>query len=176
MGAGRVALIVGLLLAGVAPAQAWMTFVARDVATGERLGLGARVVNENEGPALAIVCTSTGLTATFDTGIAVTADTRLAEMGMPLSVGADGGAYDPFPNSAETFDDGDGLAIRLRLSSQDAMGLAEYVLNATSSIQVSYRVGADELVYASFANDSAPISIGAVLGECEGRGKSKTKD
>jgi hypothetical protein len=169
MRAGRIVLTAGLLLAGMTPTYAWMPYVARDVATGARIGKGARVALEDLHPALSIACMPDGLTATFDTGLPITADTVLAEMSMPISVGADGGEYDPFPTTAESVDVGSGPTIRLRLSASEAMGLVEYVLGAQTSIQVSYRIGTEELVYVSFPNDSAPISLGAVLAECEGR-------
>ncbi|UJW84571.1 hypothetical protein [Devosia sp. SL43] len=169
MRTGRAALVAGLLLMGAVPAHAWMTFVARDVATGARIGKGARVALEKQDPALSIACMPDGLTATFETGLPITAETKLADMSVPISVAADGGEYDPIPTTAESFDSGSGPTIRLRLSADEAMGLVEYVLGAETSIQVSYRVGTEELAHASFPNDSAPISIGAVLSECEER-------
>ncbi len=176
MRAGRIAVISGLLIVGVAPAQAWMTFVSRDVATGERIGLGANAYNENEDPTpiLSIVCTTDGVTAMFDTGFVVPADAVLDELPTALLVAADGGAFDPFPVTLQPHDRGDGDEMRLVLDAGEAMGLAEYVLGAEVTIQVGYRMG-DKEVVSSFSNDSAAISIGAVLGECEGRGSAKSK-
>ena len=175
MRTSRIALAAILVLAGAMPARAWMTYVARDVATGDRLGMGARVANEGEDPALAILCTPDGLSAHFVTGVPLAPDMSLADLSVPLSVGADGGAHDPFPVTAEAFDDGSGPKIRLLLQHGEAMGLVEYVLGAAETIEVSYKVGDDELVKSSFSTDSAAISIGAVLGECEGRDGAKSK-
>jgi hypothetical protein len=170
MRTGRLILIAGLLLAGVMPARAWMTFVSRDVATGERIGMGANVFNESEDQVLSIVCTPEGLAAMFDTGEAV-----LDELPTALLVGADGGEYDPFAVTLEPYNRGERIEMRLMLDPAEAMGLAQYVLSAVDTIQVGYRMGEENLV-SSFSNDSATISIGAVLSECEGRGgKAKTK-
>lgn len=174
MRAGRVVLAGGLLLAGALPAQAWMTFVGRNVDTGERIGLGASVSNEDEAAQLAFLCTPQGLTATFMTGIPVTPDMRPAEMTTPLALAADDGPYEPFVVTAGAFDRGDGPELRLDFSHSEAMGLAEYVLNAANDIVLSYHVDGEEAVRARYDNDSAAISIGAVLGECEGRGKAKS--
>lgn len=176
MGAGRVVVIAGLLVAGVAPAQAWMTFVSRDVATGERIGMGANAFNEQDDPIpiLSIVCTPDGLAAMFDTGFVVPPDAVLDELPTALLVGADGGAFDPFPATLQPHDRGEGDEMRLLLDASEAMGLAEYVLGAKATIQVGYRLG-DKDVVSSFSNDSAAISIGAVLGECEGRSPTKSK-
>jgi hypothetical protein len=63
--------------------------------------------------------------------------------------------------------------MRLRLDASEAMGLAEYVLGTTGPIQVGYKLN-DQNVVSTFTNDSATVSIGAVLSECQGRGaKSK---
>jgi len=172
---GRLALIAGLLLAGVIPAQAWMTFVSRDVATGERIGMGANVFNENEDQVLSIVCTPEGLAAMFDTGLVVPGEAVLDQLPTTLLVGADGGAYDPFPVTLEPYNRGERIEMRLVLDPAEVAGLAQYVLAAVDTIEVSYRMGEEDLM-SSFSNDSAAISIGAVLRECEGRGgKPKTK-
>lgn len=147
-----------------------MTFVSRDVTTGARLGRGANVFNEGEDTKLAIVCTPEGLTATFDTGIKLTSDMAPEMFPGGLSIAADDGEFDAFPVTPESFTSGDTQALRLRFSRDEAMGLAEYVLGGSDSIIVSYRDGEEVLAYAEFGGDSAAISIGSVLGECEGRG------
>jgi hypothetical protein len=170
----RIAVISGLLLVGVAPAQAWMTFVSRDVATGERIGIGAYATNEGQDqtPRLSIICTPDGLAAMFDTGL----DMPAARDDLPtaLLVAADDGPFDPFPAVVTPYVLGESSQMRLQLDASEAMGLAEYVLGAQATIQVGYRKGDEEVVF-SLSNDSAPISIGAVLGECEGRGPAKSK-
>lgn len=168
MRAGRFVLIAGLMLAAAAPAQAaWMTFVSRDVATGTRLGIGARVYNDDADPVLAIVCTPDGLTAMFDARVAMVDQPPTA-----LLLAADGGDFDLFPVSVEPHRRGERMEMRLVLEQGEAMGLAEYVLGANETIRVGYRLDDAEVV-STFSNDSATISIGAVLGECEGRGKAK---
>ena len=174
MRAGRLVLVAGLLVAGVVPAQAWMTFVSRDVASGARIGMGANVFNENEDQRLSFVCTPDGLAAMFDTGVVVPGEQILDGLPTALLVAADGGEFDPFPVTLQPHTRGERLEMRLVLDPAEAMGLAEYVLGAVETIQVGYRMG-DEDVVSSFSNDSAAISIGAVLGECEGRGEVKTK-
>ena len=173
---GRIAVISGLLLVGVTPAQAWMTFVSRDVATGERIGIGAYASNENQDstPRLSIVCTPDGLAATFDTGLVFPGNAVPDQLPTALLVAADGGVFDPFPVTLQPYDRGDGDEMRLLLDAGEAMGLAEYALGAEATIQVGYRLGDEEVVF-SLSNDSAPISLGAVLGECQGRGRAKSK-
>jgi hypothetical protein len=175
MRAGRLILIAGLLLATVIPAQAWMTFVSRDVSTGERIGMGANVFNENQDQVLSIVCTPQGLGAMFDTGLAVPGEAVPGELPTALLVAADGVAHDPFAVTLEPYNRGERIEMRLVLDPAEVAGLAQYVLGAVDTIEVRYRMGGQDLV-TSFSNNSATISIGAVLHECEGRGdRAKTK-
>ena len=176
MGAVRIAVIAGLLLVGVAPAQAWMTFVSRDVATGERIGIGAYATNEGQDqtPRLSIICTPDGLAATFDTGLEMPVAAAGDDLPTALLVAADDGPFDPFPAVVTPHVLGESAQMRLQLDAGEAMGLAEYVLGAQATIRVGYRKGDEEVVF-SLSNDSAPISIGAVLGECEGRDAAKSK-
>ena len=170
MRAGLLALIASLMLGGALPAQAaWMTFVSRDVTTGERLGRGANVYNEDEDTRLAIVCMPDGLTATFATGIKLTSDMGLKMFRGQLSIAADDEAFDAFPVTPESFTSGDTQELRLRFDRDEALGLAEYILGATDSITVTFRNGQEVLAYAEYDNDSAAISIGSVLGECADR-------
>ncbi|MEO8685213.1 MAG: hypothetical protein ABI414_10285 [Devosia sp.] len=170
----RLAIVAMLVPLLPVPAMAqWMTFVGRNVDTGERLGLGARVVTEGEDPRLAILCTPDGLTATYDTGFAVPPEQEASDLPSALLVGADGAAFDPFPAQLESFNRGERTEMRLRLETREAMALAEYVLGATETIQLGYRLG-DDNVMRSFSNDSAPVTVAAVLTECQGRtAKSK---
>lgn len=170
MRAGPAALAIGLLLAAVLPAQAaWMTFVLRDVGSGERIGMGARIYNEDAVPVLSIVCRPGGLGAMYDTGIAMPEDAVVDALPQALLLGADGGAFDPFPATLEPFTRGERTEMRLVLQPGEVQGLVEYVLAATGSIQVGYRMDEADVI-TSFDNDSATLTIGAVLGECEGRG------
>ena len=166
---GLLALSVGMLVAGALPAHAWMTFVARDVATGERLGRGAIQSNDDEDEQLAIICTPDGVTATFVPGLMLTSDMALKDFRGTLLVAADGGPYEPFVVTPERFARSDAAELRLRLGKVEAMELAELVLEAQSALAVSFQVRGEELVHVDYDNDSAPITIGSVLGECEGR-------
>ena len=165
-----------VLLAALAPAPAmadWMTFVGRNIDTGERLGLGARVFNEEEDPMLAISCTPDGLTATFDTGFVVPQHQVIDKLPTALLVGADGGPFDPFPISLESFTRGERTEMRLRLDATEAKGLAEYVLGADQTIRVAYRLDGEDVAI-DFSNGSAAPTIGAVIDECQGQ-QAKSK-
>ena len=173
----RLPLAAIVMLAALAPLPAfagWMSYVGRNIATGERTGPIARGTNLDERPALSVACTNGVLTATFDSGVAQPAGIALADLPQVLSIAADDGEYDAFPVTPELHDDDKGPQIRLSFSTAEAAGLVQYVLGAEVSIQVSYRIGDEEVVHFSTSTDSAAITLGGVLRECPGTaGKTK---
>ena len=159
------------LCAALAPLPAsagWMSYVGRNIATGERTGLIARATNPDERPTLFVACDSGPLTAAFDTDVAQPAGMELADLPQALSIAADDGAYDVFPVTAELHDDDNGSQIRLRFSAAAAADLAQYLLRAKTSIQLRYGLGDEPLAHFSTSADSAAITLGAVLRECPG--------